>query len=190
MSKCPVRVAAVALATTLTGCAQPPARPPQPQWFVSTSMMVDATALGARRPGTIAWVRPAVRYVFRKTSRCRVEPKALNALAHLTLGQWILRKTSDCYVTHPGQLIEIDLDSGKVIRVEQFDRPSVFTGDRVWVGGVDGAVWRITDASASAARTRVCAPTRPAEGGSQAPNAVLLTHSPFALPQASHVRVR
>jgi hypothetical protein len=142
--------AAILLTTlALSGCAQPPRQSSAVQWFGLTSMTVDPQDLGARKPGTVADVRPAVRYVFQKTPQCRLEPKALNALAHLDFGQWILRKTSPCYVTHTGQVLTVDLDSGKVVRIEQFDQPRVLTGERVWVGGPSGFVEKISSRPAA-----------------------------------------
>ena len=120
-------------ALALGGCAQPVRLTEQPQWLMSTSMTADAAALGARKAGTVAQVEPAVRYIFEKTPGCRLEPKSLNAFAHLRVGQWILRKTSKCYQTHPGQTLTVDLDSGQVVRIEQFDRSPLYVGDRVWV---------------------------------------------------------
>lgn len=169
--------AILAATLALSGCAQPPRQTSSAaQWFASTSMTVDAQALGARKPGTVADIRPAVRYVFQKTPQCRLEPKALNALAHLDVGQWILRKTSPCYVTHTGQVLTIDLDSGKVVRIEQFDQPEIVTGDRVWVGGPTGFVEKIAPGSG---RPIACQPHEDASKKTQA-----AVHMPWLAPSA------
>jgi len=122
------------LLLSLSACAQVNLGKEQTKWFMTTSMTPDVTALGAKKPGAVSDVRPAVRYVFEKTPQCRLEPKALNAFAHTSFGQWLLVKTSPCYITHEGQVIQVDMDSGKVVRIEQFDKAPVFVGNRVWVG--------------------------------------------------------
>lgn len=121
----------------LSGCAQPTAlnAVPTMQWWQSTSMTPDAQVYGSKKPGIVSQTHTAVRYVFLKTPECRVEPKALNAFAHLSIGQWILRKTSPCYETHEGQLLQVNMDSGRVVRIEQFDQPALAVGQRVWVQG-------------------------------------------------------
>lgn len=111
-------------------------------------MTPDAQVYGSKKPGIVSQADPAVRYVFLKTPECRVEPKALNAFAHLSFGQWILLKNSPCYETHEGQSLQVEMDSGRVVRIEQFDQPALAVGQRVWVQG--GRVLAITHSDAPA----------------------------------------
>lgn len=169
-----ILVAAIAV-MSLDACSTAPRSGPV-QWWQNTGMQKDAHDDQTMRPGTVAQVEPVVRYVFKKTPACGLEPKALNAFAQLSPGRWILRKTSSCYITYPGQVIEVDLDSGKVVRKTQYGKPQIGVGDRVWVVG-DG-VTRIPDGNTSVLPVPGVADLKTQEGVIATPLPVIATPRP------------